>query len=134
MIGIGTVTPLLVGLAVKFYLMSKGESTIPFSKAFYLLLPTLYWVIPFVLFAHFAYAFLSYPKLPPSTSYLKRVLIIGFGTAFGWVAMVVVFWGGWQVHGDLLLAAAPFYVGGAILLGLGTGIIVVLVSTYFEKH
>ena len=132
LIGIGAVTPLIVGLVVKFYLMSQGESTIPFSKAVFILPFVLYWVIPFVLLAGFAYALLSWPQIHHGSPFWKRTLIISFGTVFGWVSMVVVFWVGWQAHGDLALVYAPVMVGGAIMLGLVIGLIVATVSTYFE--
>lgn len=134
LIGIGAVTPLIVGLVVKLYLMSQGESTIPLSKTVYFLPSVLYWVIPFVLLAGFAYALLSWPQVHHGAPYWKRTLIIAFGTVFGWVKMVVVFWNGWQPHGDLALVFAPFMVGGAIVLGLVIGLIVAIVVTYFKQR
>ena len=134
LIGIGAVTPLIVGLVVKIYLMGQGESTIPLSRTIYLLPLALYWAIPFVLLAGFAYALFSWPQLHHGKPYWIRALIIGFGIVFGWVTMVVVFWVGWQSHGDLALALAPFMVGGAIVLGLAIGLIVSIVATYVDQR
>ena len=134
LIGIGAVTPLIVGLVVKIYLMGQGESTIPLSRTIYFLPFALYWAIPFVLLAGFAYALLSWPQLHHGAPYWKRALIIGFGIVFGWVSMVVVFWIAWQPHGDLYLVAAPFMVGGAIVFGMAIGLIVTIVATYFDQR
>ena len=121
LIGIGAVTPLIVGLVVKFYLMSQGVETVPFRNAIFIFPLVLYWVIPFALLAGYAHTFLSGRHGLP---FWKRTLVISFGAVFGWVTMVVVFWGGWQVHGVLALVFAPILVGVAILWGLAIGFIV----------
>ena len=133
LVGIGAVTPLIEGLVVKLYLMSLGERTIPLSKAIYMLPFTLYWAIPFVLLAGFAYALLSWPQVHRDVTYWKRALIIGFGFVFGLIKTIIVFWIGWQAHGDLALVAAPFMVGEAIVLGLVIGFIISSVVTYFHR-
>lgn len=134
LIGIGIITPLIVGLIVKFYLASQGVNTIPISKAVYILPIVLYWVIPFVLLAGFAYIFLSWPQVHHGIPFWKRTTIISFGTMFGWITTIAVFWVGWQSHGDLVLVVAPFIVGGAILLGLAFGLVVATIATYFKPR
>ena len=115
-------TPWLVGLAIKVYLMTQAAPTVPIKYFIVMVLPlSVWWAIPFIVFAFVARTSLNRRALSKKERD-SRLTVILVAHGFGLFGMVLVFREVFVVW-DVVWVFLPVQLayGAAIVIGAAVG-------------